>query len=106
MRVEYRCTRPGNTECFDYHRNYVALVPDGDILDTLDSQRQAAERFIRDIPPDQLNVTHHPYGWSVRTVVEHCCDAERVFGYRALRFAAGDSTPLPGWNENQYADSL
>lgn len=95
--------RPSHDECFDYHRNYVALVPDGNILNTLEDQLTAATAFIRDIPRDQLEVIHPPYGWMVRTVVEHCCDAERVFGYRALRFATGDQTDLPGWDENHYA---
>lgn len=95
--------RPGDDECFDYHRNYVALVPDGNVLETLEQQMASALAFIQAIPPDQWEVVHPPYAWKIRTVMEHCCDAERVFGYRALRFAAGDTTDLPGWDENHYA---
>lgn len=95
--------RPGDHECFDYHRDYVAKVPDGNILETLQHQLSAIPEFIRSIPADQLEVIHPPYGWAVRTVLEHCCDAERVFGYRILRFATGDKTDLPGWDENHYA---
>jgi len=54
---------------------------------------------------EQIDKVHAPYGWSVRQVIEHCIDAERVFGYRMLRIAAGDATPLPGWDENAYAES-
>lgn len=95
--------RPGDHECFDYHRDYVAKVPDGNILETLTAQLETIPAYIESIPADQLGVVHAPYGWSVRTVIEHCCDAERVFGYRALRFATGDQTDLPGWDENHYA---
>ncbi len=48
---------------------------------------------------------HAPYAWTVRQVVEHCVDAERIFGDRMLRIAAGDSTDLPSWDENAYADA-
>lgn len=95
--------RPGDHECFDYHRDYVAKVPDGSILDTLDQQLVSTPAFIRAIAPAEFQIIHEPYGWSIRTVLEHCCDAERVFGYRILRFATGDQTDLPGWNENEYA---
>lgn len=96
-------TRPSDNECFDYHRNYVALVPDGNILRTLEQQISPLTRFIGGIKSDQWDVVHPSYGWAVHTVIEHCCDAERVFGYRALRFATGDKTDLPGWDENRYA---
>ncbi len=95
--------RPGEHECFGFHRDYVAKVPDGNILDTLARQGDHIPAFIRRIPDDQFEVVHPSYGWKIRTVIEHCCDAERVFGYRALRFATGDKTVLPGWDENHYA---
>ncbi len=95
--------RPSNDECFDYHRDYVALVPDGNIVETLTHQSDEIAKFIAAIPADQMQVVHDPYKWAVHTVLEHCCDAERVFGYRLLRFAAGDKTDLPGWDEVEYA---
>ncbi|MFK7735668.1 MAG: DinB family protein [Pirellulaceae bacterium] len=96
--------RPGDHECFDYHRDYVAQVPDGNILETLEVQQKEIPLFIAQIDSAQWEIIHAPYGWAVRTVIEHCCDAERVFGYRILRFATGDKTDLPGWDENHYAD--
>lgn len=95
--------RPGQDECFDFHRDYVAGVPDGNIFTTLEQQLESNPNFILALPTDQLETVHPPYGWSIRTVIEHCCDAERVFGYRAMRFATGDKTDLPGWDENRYA---
>ncbi len=98
-----RSQRPTNDECFSYNRDYVAKVPDGDILETLRAQADSIPGFIRNIPCEASDVVHSPYTWTVRQVVEHCVDAERVFGYRALRFACGDATPLPGWEETRYA---
>ncbi len=95
--------RPGDDECFDYHRDYVAKVPDGNIVTTLEKQVPEVSKFVSTIPTEQWNVVHPPYGWSISTVVSHCCDAERVFGYRILRFSTGDTTDLPGWDENHYA---
>ena len=100
-----RDRRPSDDECFDYHRNYVAKVPDGDIVQTLSVQLEDIANFIANILPDQADVVHEPYGWSIRQVIEHCLDAERVFGYRILRFATGDKTDLPGWDENTYAST-
>lgn len=95
--------RPGDHECFDYHRDYVAKVPDGDILVRLREQQESIPAFIRNLPVDQWDVVHKPWGWSVQTVIQHCVDAERVFGYRALRFATADQVELPGWDESHYA---
>ncbi len=49
------------------------------------------------------SVCHPPYTWTIKQVVGHLTDTERIFGYRALRFARGDATPLPGFDENHYA---
>lgn len=50
-----------------------------------------------------VDKVHAPYTWTVRQVIEHCVDAERVFGDRMMRIAAGDTTDLPSWDENAYA---
>ena len=97
--------RPGDHECFDFHRNYVAQVPEGNILETLEQQLTSVPAFISAVPSAEWDKVHPPYGWTIGQVIEHCCDAERVFGYRVLRFATGDKTDLPGWDENFYADS-
>jgi len=97
--------RPDSNECAAYHSGYISLVPDGDIVDFLTIQGKKIPNFIRSIPPEKADIIHQPYSWTVRQVLEHCMDAERVFGYRVLRFSTGDRTDLPGWNENDYAAS-
>lgn len=95
--------RPTDDEVFHYQRDYVKKVADGDILETLKRQCEIAVPWIKSIPSAEADVVHPPYGWSIWQVIQHCVDAERVFGYRALRFATGDKTELPGWDENRYA---
>jgi hypothetical protein len=62
--------------------------------------------FLRAIPESQGDVCHAPYTWTVKQVVGHLIDAERIFAYRALRFARGDATPLPAFEENDYAKAV
>jgi hypothetical protein len=95
--------RPGSTEYPPFFGSYVALVPEEDILTALQTQLADALALLRAVPEAEGNVRHPPYTWSVKQVVGHVTDAERIFGYRALRFARGDSTPLPGFDENPYA---
>lgn len=54
---------------------------------------------------EQVDRLHPPYTWTIRQVFEHCANAERVFGDRMMRIAAGDRTDLPSWDENAYAES-
>jgi hypothetical protein len=95
--------RPGSTEYPAFFGGYVALVHEEDILMALEAQLGDALALLRAVPEAEGNVRHPPYTWSVKQVVGHVTDAERIFGYRALRFARGDSTPLPGFDENPYA---
>ena len=62
--------------------------------------------FLKGVAESEASVCHSPYTWTIKQVVGHLTDAERVFGYRALRFARGDSTPLPGFDENAYAKAI
>ena len=95
-------TRPDATEHVPYFGRYTALVPDGSIAETLRKQRDETAALLARVP---ANLEGHRYAdgkWSVKEVVGHLADAERVFAYRALRIARGDETPLPGFDENQY----
>lgn len=98
--------RPQSSEfTSDYHSMLIGKV-DGDcVLSALDNQLHWLCELAGSISTEQTDKIHAPYQWTIRQVFEHCADAERVFGYRMLRFAAGDTTPLPGWRENDYADS-
>ncbi|MFI5458293.1 MAG: DinB family protein, partial [Isosphaerales bacterium] len=95
--------RPDSIEYAPYYAKYVSLVPEDDILTAMKSDLSATLSFLRSVPESEACLRHPPYTWSVKEVVGHLTDSERIFGYRALRFARDDSTPLPGFDENAYA---
>jgi hypothetical protein len=99
-------SRPDTTEYAPYYGTYISLVPGGDILAILERQLADVNGLLRGVPEAVGNTRHPPYTWSVKEVVGHLIDSERVFGYRALRFARGDATPLPGFDENAYARAV
>jgi hypothetical protein len=95
--------RPDPSEFAPSFAGYVKLVPEGDILACLAAQPGDLRRLLAGIPPERETHRYAPGKWSIREVLGHVCDAERVFGYRALCVGRGDKTALPGFDENDYA---
>lgn len=98
-----RC-EPSETSA-EYHRSLIDATAGDDVLAVLHGQLAWLCNLASEVSADQVDQVHAPYAWTIRQVFEHCADAERVFGYRMMRFAAGDSTPLSAWDENAYAAS-
>lgn len=97
--------RPESNEySSDYHRELIQRVHGECVLEVLECQLPWLSELASHLSTEQIDKIHPPYGWTLRQVFEHCADAERVFGYRMLRLAAGDDTSLPGFDENRYAD--
>lgn len=94
--------RPAAGEYDAYYRTYIDQVPDGPILETLAAQRQSTARLLAAVGEDRALQRYAEGKWSVKEVVGHVADAERVFAYRALTAARGDRTPLPGFAENDW----
>jgi uncharacterized damage-inducible protein DinB len=80
----------------------VTLVPEGDIIETLEQQIESSLSLLRTISPDKANFRYAPDKWSVKQLLGHMIDAERIISYRALCFARNDQTPLPGYEQNDY----
>jgi hypothetical protein len=95
-------SRPNPTEYAPDYESYVRLVPEEDVTTALETQSAETRSLLDDLSEAQGVERHAPYTWSIKEVVGHVTDAERVFAYRAMRFARGDSTPLPGFDENAY----
>lgn len=95
--------RPGADEHAPYYGKYVALVPDGDLMEIMADQRKESWHLITGISESRGGHAYAPGKWTIREVVAHVIDTERIFAYRALRIARGDQTPLPGFDENRYA---
>ena len=86
----------------EFYHKYIALVPDGDLHRLLPMIFDANFRALRTIEPAQERHRYAAGKWSIREMVGHLADAERVFSYRAMRVARGDTTPLPSFDENAY----
>jgi hypothetical protein len=95
--------RPAPGDFAPYYAKYLDLVPEDDILPALSAQLDEVLPVLQAVPEATGGVKHPPYTSSIKEVVGHLSDCERVFGYRALRFGRGDATPLPGFEENDYA---
>jgi hypothetical protein len=83
----------------------VDLVPEGDIVAAMRSEVARTLELLDGVTEEVASVCHPPYTWTTKQVVGHLIDAERIFGYRALRFGRGDATPLPGFDENAYVQA-
>jgi uncharacterized damage-inducible protein DinB len=94
--------RPDKSEYLPYYEKYVALVPAGDIIETLRRQSGDTLALLGSLDEARAGYAYEPGKWSIKGVVGHVIDTERIFAYRALRFARGDQTPLPGYDQDEY----
>jgi len=95
-------TRPERNEYSDFHADYVARVPDGNVIEILEKQLKELQAFLRTLSEEQAEKAPAPGKWSVKQVIGHLCDGERVLAYRAMRIARGDQTPLAGYEQDDY----
>lgn len=97
--------RPDVDEFAPYYGTYVGAVPDGEITHTLAQQGETFLARLKPLSEEQAAFAYAPGKWTVKEVVCHITDTERIFAYRALRIARGDATPLASFDENAYAVS-
>ena len=95
-------TRPDSTEYAEFYKNYIARVPDGNVLDFLAKQPGEYRRLLAGVSDAAAEGAPAPGKWSIKQVLGHICDAERVMTYRALRFARGDEQELLGFEQDDY----
>ncbi|HEY0306322.1 MAG TPA: DinB family protein [Longimicrobiales bacterium] len=95
--------RPEASEFNPYYEKYIARVPSGDLIETLARQADDTLSILRAIPDNAADHAYAEGKWSIKEVVGHVCDAERIFAYRLLRIGRGDQTPLASFDENVYA---
>lgn len=94
--------RPDRSEYADYYHGYIARVPDGDIVETLEAQRRDAGSFLLSVPEGRGGYRYAEGKWTLKDVIGHVVDAERVFGFRALAFARRDPAAIPGMEQDDY----
>jgi uncharacterized damage-inducible protein DinB len=106
MTPAYRTpSRPAATEYAPYYEKYVALITTNDIVATLESQRLQTVQMFAGRSERDGNFRYAPDKWSVKEVVGHVADTERIFIYRALRIGRGDQTPLSGFEQDDYVQA-
>jgi hypothetical protein len=95
--------RPASDEYAPYYGRYVDQAPHGDVLEILEQGRRETQQLLGGLSEAQAAHRYAPEKWSIKGVVAHVTDAERVFAFRALWFARGDASPLPGWEQDDWA---
>jgi hypothetical protein len=94
--------RPEPSEYAPFYHGYVTSVPDGDVVALLGSSGRELLAALGAIPETRGGHRYGPDKWTIREVIGHLIDAERIFTYRALRVARGDRTPLASFDENEF----
>jgi hypothetical protein len=98
-----RIEKPNEDESAPYAIQYIRLLPDdGLVLDHLQKNIESTRSFLLSLPEDKLLYRYAAAKWTIKEIVLHIADDERIYAYRALRFARNDTTQLPGFDQDEY----
>ncbi len=97
--------RPPKKEYDPYYQRYISLVPEEDVLIALDQQLAETMILLRSLSEQHGAFRYESGKWSVKEVLGHLIDTERVMSYRALRIARGDRTPIEGFEQDDYVQN-
>ena len=97
--------RPKPEEAASYYSKYIDLVASGDIVSALETQLRETTAFLTTVSEEKSLHRYAPDKWTIREVLSHIIDGERVFAFRALWFARGSSDPLPGFEQDDYVQA-
>lgn len=99
-----RIEKPQPGEYPEYAIQYIGLLPDdGLLLEHFRSNLEATKHLVRSLPQDKLLFRYAPGKWTIKEILGHVIDDERIYVYRALRFARNDTTEIPGFDPDHYA---
>jgi len=93
---------PETSEYAPYYGRYISLVPQGDVRGELEAQRREIGTLLASIPEGKAGFRYAEGKWTIRDLVGHVIDTERLFAFRALTFARGDAGPLPGMEQEPW----
>ncbi len=94
--------RPDPSEHAPYYQKYVSLVPGDDPVAVLQENLRTTSELLESISEDQSNSTYASDKWTIKQILGHLNDGERVFSYRAMCISRGDETPLPSFDQDAY----
>ncbi len=95
-------SRPNENEFAPYYGRYISLIPEGDFFPLLNKHFDETLGFLRNLTDAQAETRYEQGKWSIKEVLGHVIDTERIMSYRALRIARADETPLPGFEQDDY----
>lgn len=87
----------------DFYQTYIDLIKDNDFREAIRKNGKEFGKLLENIPRKKIDFAYAEGKWTIRHMLQHIIDAERVFAYRALRLSRMDPTPLPGFDENHWA---
>lgn len=92
-------------EYADFYKSYIQVLEEVELIEELEICLHEFIKFIQNIPMDKFDYRYEVGKWTIKEIIQHLIDSERIFSYRALRISRNDKTPLPGFNENDYVDN-
>lgn len=95
--------RPITGDCLPYFEKYINLVQGNSVAEALENHASLMNAFYTDLPESKADYAYAEGKWTLKDLLQHVIDTERIFAYRLLRISRGDATPLPGFEENDYA---
>lgn len=95
-------SKPLQSEFAAFYAGYVSQVEEGDIVATLKNAQEQTKKLLENISEEKGLYAYAPEKWTIKEVIEHIIDTERIFAYRFLRVYRGDATPLPSFEQNEY----
>jgi uncharacterized damage-inducible protein DinB len=97
--------RPDLSKIPEWYHRYINQVKENDLMKAFGNQTAAFLKFLSKLPKEKINYRYAKGKWTIKEVLQHIIDAERIFAYRALCLARKEANPLPGFDENDYADN-
>ncbi len=88
-----------------FYKPYVVASKSENLIEDLEISLHQFIKFVQDIPMDKFDFRYAEEKWTIKEIIQHLIDAERVFSYRALRISRNDQTPLPGFDENLFVEN-
>ena len=92
-------------EYSEFVATYINALENLELLEELEISLHDFIKFVQNIPMDKFDYRYAEGKWTIKDIIQHIIDAERIFGYRALRISRNDQTPLPGFEENEYVEN-
>ena len=88
-----------------FYKAYLETIENVQLIEDLEVSLHDFRKFVQNIPMDKFDYRYEKNKWTIKDIIQHLIDSERIFAYRALRFARNDNTVLPGFDENSYAEN-